>query len=116
MTGPHITIVPHAGTVVAEALGHTLARSDRALDLREGRYPVVVYIPLDDVDPAVLRPSEHKTRCPFKGDARYWSLAAGGRHLDNAVWSYPTPNPDVAAIAGHVAFDARHVSVRDAEG
>ena len=116
MTEHRITIAPHAGTIIAEALGQILARSDRALDLREANYPVVVYIPLDDVDPAVLHPTDRKTRCPFKGDARYWSVAAAGQQLDNVVWGYPTPNPDVAAIAGHVAFDARHVTVRDAGG
>ena len=48
--------------------------------------------------------TEHATRCPYKGDASYWTLEAGGRTAENAVWSYEDPIPDMTAIAGYLAF------------
>lgn len=52
----------------------------------------------------LLRATEHHTRCPFKGDAAWWSVV-GDRVVDNAVWSYPRPPDHAPDLAGHVAFD-----------
>ncbi len=41
--------------------------------------------------------------------ASYWSIRTGRRVVDDAVWSYEVPYPDVAAIAGHLAFYADRV-------
>lgn len=49
------------------------------------------------------------TRCPFKGQASYWR--APGHDRPWVAWSYPTPCPQVARIAGYVAFDQGTVSV-----
>jgi uncharacterized protein (DUF427 family) len=49
-------------------------------------------------------PSTHSTHCPYKGDASYFSIAAGGRTADNAVWSYEQPFPAMAEIKDHLAF------------
>ena len=44
------------------------------------------YVPLADVDMTVLKRSSHKTRCPFKGEASYYSIVtADGK---NAIWTY----------------------------
>jgi len=51
----------------------------------------------------LLRPTEHHTYCPYKGTASYWSIAAGGRESENAVWGYPEPFDEVAAIRDYVA-------------
>jgi hypothetical protein len=48
------------------------------LTLREASYPPVQYIPRRDVDMAALMRSEHTTYCPYKGDASYYSIPAGG--------------------------------------
>jgi uncharacterized protein (DUF427 family) len=42
-----------------------------------------------------------------RGDASWWSL---GEHEDLA-WSYEQPLPELAAIAGHVAFWDERVEV-----
>jgi uncharacterized protein (DUF427 family) len=88
--------VRFAGTVIAD--------STRALILQEASYPAVNYIPREDVDMARLTPSAHASHCPYKGDASYFSIAAGGRSAENAVWSYQQPYPAMAAIKDHVAF------------
>lgn len=99
-----ITIDPAVGRVVARVGDEVVAETDRALSLREGGYPEVLYVPLGDVRPEVLRPSATTTYCPYKGHASYYSLVAGGQELADAVWTYREPYEAVAGIAGHVAF------------
>lgn len=97
---PHRVRVRFAGRIVAD--------SARALLLREASYNPVAYIPRQDVDTALLARTDRKTRCPYKGEASYYSIHVDGdgdgRIAENAVWSYEQPLPDVAEIAGHMAF------------
>jgi uncharacterized protein (DUF427 family) len=99
-----ITIEPNQARVVVTVGGHVIADSERALTLREAEYAPVQYIPLEDVDQSLLEHSEHTSYCPFKGDASYFSVPAGGERSRNAVWTYREPYPAVSAIAGRVAF------------
>jgi uncharacterized protein (DUF427 family) len=113
-----ITIAPTPGDVVVEVEGVVVARSTSALTLSEGSYAPVQYLPIADVDPAVLQPSEHTSYCPYKGDAGYFSVAVPGRDpAVDVIWTYEDPYPAVAEIAGHVAFYANRpgVEVRIAE-
>jgi uncharacterized protein (DUF427 family) len=64
----------------------------------------VQYIPRRDVDMAALTRSDHTTYCPYKGDASYYSIPAGGDRSQNAVWTYETPFDAVAPIKEYVAF------------
>lgn len=100
-----ITITPATERVRVTFAGQVVADSRRALLLKEASYPPVAYIPREDVDMTLLVRTNHKTRCPYKGEASYYSIhAAGGRIAENAIWSYEAPIADAAAIAGHMAF------------
>ncbi|APE17325.1 DUF427 domain-containing protein [Mycolicibacterium pallens] len=99
-----ITITPTAGRVQVRVNGALVADTRAALGLAESTYPVVQYIPLGDVDPAVLSCTDTRTYCPYKGEASYYSVNAGGTTVEDAIWTYEEPYPAVAAIAGHVAF------------
>jgi uncharacterized protein (DUF427 family) len=99
-----ITIEPNAQRVIVTLAGKTIADSRRALTLREAAYPAVQYIPREDVDMSLLLRTEHSSYCPYKGDASYYSIPAGGERAVNAVWTYETAYESVASIAGHVAF------------
>jgi uncharacterized protein (DUF427 family) len=89
-------VVTLAGKVIADTLD--------ALTLREAHYPPVHYIPRKDVDMAGLERTQHSTYCPYKGDASYYSIAAGGARSVNAIWTYEKPHEAVTAIRDHVAF------------
>ena len=106
-----ITIEPTGQRVVAKVGGRVIAETDGALTLQESTYPAVQYLPLADVDPAVLRSTDHETYCPYKGDASYYTLVTEGGELENAVWTYEQPYESVAPIAGHVAFYPDRVDV-----
>ncbi|CAL9592199.1 hypothetical protein SUDANB121_05280 [Nocardiopsis dassonvillei] len=110
-----ITIEPTGARVVARVGGRVVADTTAALTLREASYPPVHYIPLADVDPAVLRPAPTTTYCPYKGTATYRTIAVDGVELVDALWVYEDPHPAVAGIAGHAAFypDKVDVTVED---
>lgn len=99
-----ITIEPNPDRVVVTVAGKTVADTRRALTLQEADYEPVAYIPLEDVDRSLLESTDHSSYCPFKGDANYYSVPAGGERSANAVWEYRSPYPAVDQIAGHVAF------------
>lgn len=99
-----ISIAPNPGRVVVRQGGKIIADSRRALTLRESSYPTVQYIPRADADMAQLQRSDHATYCPYKGDASYFSVPAGGAGLENAIWSYEAPYDAVAVIKDHLAF------------
>ena len=98
-----IVIEPHAGRVVVRLGGEVVADTTAALCLEEGGYPPVYYLPRADLRVA-LSASPRTSHCPYKGEASYWHLAAGGSEAADAAWSYEQPYPAVAAIAGHLAF------------
>jgi uncharacterized protein (DUF427 family) len=99
-----ISIEANPSRVVVEVGGKIIADTRHALTLREASYPAVQYIPRRDVDMAALVRSEHTTYCPYKGDASYYSIPAGGDRSLNAVWTYESPFEAMAQIGDYVAF------------
>jgi uncharacterized protein (DUF427 family) len=99
-----ISITPNPKRVRVTFAGKTIAETTRALTLQEANYPPVQYIPRADADMSLLSPTAQASHCPYKGDASYFTINAGGRESVNAVWSYAAPFPAMAEIAGHLAF------------
>ena len=99
-----ISIEANPSHVVVTVGGRIIADTRNALTLREATYPAVQYIPRRDVDFDALKPTEHSTFCPYKGEASYYSIAIGGDRSVNAVWTYETPFEAMAQIKGYVAF------------
>lgn len=79
--------------------GEIIAQSD---DTRivEGNH----YFPIDSVRREFLVPSESTSHCPWKGDARYYTVRAGGAEKADAAWYYPEPKDAAKEIKDHVAF------------
>lgn len=84
--------------------GETVVDSRHAKLLHEHGHLPIYYFPEDEVRMDLLVPSDKHTTCPYKGDASYWSVHAGGKVAENAVWSYPEPNADAPPLAGYMAF------------
>jgi uncharacterized protein (DUF427 family) len=93
-----------------EVGGDVVAESMRARMVFETSLPVRFYLPRDDIR-LELHPSTRRTYCPYKGQASYWSVDAGGRRREALGWSYEEPLPDMLAIAGLVAFWDERVDV-----
>jgi len=62
------------------------------------------YFPVESVNMKYLMPSDTRTTCPWKGEARYYSIEVGGKKNINAAWYYPEPKEAAANIKGCVAF------------
>jgi uncharacterized protein (DUF427 family) len=99
-----ITIERNPRRVVVTLGGKVIADTTDALTLREASYPAVQYIPRKDVDMMALERTDHASFCPYKGDAAYFSIAAGGERSVDAIWTYETPYEAVAEIKDHLAF------------
>ncbi len=99
-----IEIGPAPQRVRVTFAGRVVADTKRALLLSEASYQPVAYVPREDVDFNVLKKTDHKTHCPYKGDASYYSIHVDGRVAENAIWSYEQPIADVGAITGYMAF------------
>ena len=106
-----IAITPNPKRVRILAGGKVVADTTRALALKEATYPAVQYIPREDADQSLLTKTTHHTHCPYKGDASYFSVTAGGKALENSVWTYETPFPAMAEISGHLAFYPDKVTI-----
>jgi uncharacterized protein (DUF427 family) len=99
-----ITVAPNPKRVVVTLGGKVIADTREALTLKEASYPAVQYIPRKDVDMALLARTDHATYCPYKGEASYFSIPLGGERSVNAIWTYESAYPSVAAIQDHLAF------------
>jgi uncharacterized protein (DUF427 family) len=99
-----IQIDANPSRVVVKVGGKIIADTRDALMLRETSYPPVQYFPRRDVDMAALARSQHTTYCPYKGDASYYSIPAGGDRAINAAWTYETPFEAMAQIKDYIAF------------
>ena len=53
--------------------GIVVAESARAMVMRETRLPPVFYFPLDDVWLGLVTQTDHRTYCPFKGNASFYT-------------------------------------------
>jgi uncharacterized protein (DUF427 family) len=113
-THPHhrIAITPDTARVRVVFNDLVIADSRRALRLEEDGYGPVYYLPRGDVRMDLLARTDHSTRCPFKGEASYYSLKVSDQGAENAVWSYETPYDEMAAIKEHLAFYPNKVAIR----
>ena len=99
-----ISVERNPKRVVVRLGGKVIVDTTEALILREASYPAVHYIPRTAVDMATLERSETTSYCPYKGEASYFSIPAGGARSVDAIWTYETPYDAVAGIKDHLAF------------
>ncbi len=79
--------------------GAVIAESDDTVVL-EGNH----YFPETSLKREYVTFSNHRTGCPWKGQAYYYSLLVNGEMNTDAAWYYPEPKSAAENIKGHVAF------------
>ena len=109
---PHVRldILPSSRTVEVALDGVPLARTNRAMFLFETGLPARYYIPREDVV-ADLTPSDRRTACPYKGEAGYFHVDAGGARHEDLVWTYENPVREAEAIRGLLCFYNEKVDI-----
>jgi uncharacterized protein (DUF427 family) len=101
-----VDLLPETRRVRVTFAGAVIADSQQAVRCEETGHGPVHYLPEKDVRLDLLRPTEHKTYCPFKGDCSYWTIEIDGgkQRAENAVWGYRAPYDEATGLAGHYAF------------
>ncbi len=93
--------------------GKTLvARTRGAWAVRETSHPPTFYLPMSDVQVALLRRASRGSFCEWKGPALYWDLVDGERRLPHVAWSYPHPLAGAEPLADCIAFYSHNLDCR----
>jgi uncharacterized protein (DUF427 family) len=79
------------GTVIAESDDTVVVEGDH-------------YFPESSLKREYVTFSNHRSSCPWKGQACYYSLMVDGDMNPNAVWYFPEPSEAASEIKGRVAF------------
>lgn len=91
--------------------GKTVAKASSSVHLHETGLPVRYYLSPGSVDPSLLRNSELVTKCPYKGEAEYYSIVVDGKEYKDIVWYYRLPTHESAAVAGLICFYNEKVDI-----
>ena len=101
----YLSVREEPARVTVRAGDEVLARSARAVWLKEGGRAEVLYLPREDVAPHRLVSSETAFDCRWKGRASYFHVDLVDRTLEDVVWGYPDAPDGIAALRERVAFD-----------
>jgi uncharacterized protein (DUF427 family) len=94
--------------------GTTLVDTDATVIVFETALDPRLYVDPSQVRTDLLRRSETKSYCNYKGVATYWSAILddrGGKDLEDIAWSYLDPLPESFPIEGFLSFDDSRVGV-----
>ncbi|KAE9370711.1 DUF427-domain-containing protein [Stipitochalara longipes BDJ] len=94
------------GKAIATVSGRTIAETDE-YEIVEGN----IYFPPSSVKMEMLTKTDHSTKCPWKGDASYYTINLDKTEFKNAAWYYPDPKEKAKNIKDHVAFYKNIVTV-----
>jgi uncharacterized protein (DUF427 family) len=104
-----VDILQSSRHVRVEIDGVTVADSHQPRFLFETGLPTRFYVPKTDARMDLLTPTDHSTRCPYKGTAEYYSVTVNDTTHENLVWWYRAPTMESAKIGGYVCFFNEHV-------
>jgi uncharacterized protein (DUF427 family) len=79
--------------------GTVIADTDK-YEIVEGN----VYFPPESLNQEFFKKTDTHSACPWKGNASYYTIDAGGKSLKDAAWYYPQPFDKAQHIKDHVAF------------
>jgi uncharacterized protein (DUF427 family) len=99
-----VDILASSRHVQVEVDGVTVADSRSPRILFETSLPPRYYLPLADLRMDLLRPSDTRTQCPYKGTAGYWSVDVNGKLYRDLVWIYRQTVPESQKIVGLACF------------
>jgi uncharacterized protein (DUF427 family) len=97
-------IVPDAREVVVRVDDFELARTRLSVRVLETASPPTFYLPPEDVRVERLVAAAGRSRCEWKGEARYFDYVGDGVRVPRIAWCYPDPFPEFASIRGWLAF------------
>lgn len=98
--------------VLVRVGGQEVAETRHAVKLFETSIPPRYYIPMIDVRPGCLVPSDSpRTYCPYKGEAAYFNVRAGATTVQDGAWTLPGPLGEALLTLGYVSFWGKNTEV-----
>lgn len=104
-------VEPTGELVEVQFGGSPIVRTTRGLRVLETSHPPTYYLPIVDIEPAVLQPVEGGSFCEWKGQAAYFDVSVAGRvatraalydylkHEGEAVLASSTGSPSTTSVA-----------------
>ncbi|SHM63983.1 DUF427 domain-containing protein [Flavobacterium xanthum] len=62
------------------------------------------YFPLESINMDYFTETTHRSTCPWKGEASYYTVKVNDEISENAAWFYKNPKDAAKEIKNHVAF------------
>ncbi len=106
-----ITFTKTPGPVTIMAGETVLAHSTDAVVLTETGYTPRLYFPIADVNMDVLQITDTTSRCPYKGQAVYYTAQTTEGELNDIAWAYNDPIDEAEEIKGLIAFYQEKLAV-----
>ena len=106
-----IKIRPAEGKWTVRAGGAVLGESRSALEVTEGNRAPVIYFPAADVAMAFLDRTDTVTTCPYRGEARHYSIQTKSTVIEDAGSMYDAPVEGLSELKDHLAFYAEKATV-----
>lgn len=97
--------------VRVELNGVILAESPRPTIVYETSLPPRYYLPMEDIRMELMKKTKAKTRCPYKGEASYWSINVSGESYRNFIWAYEDPIAEATKIRGLLCFFSEKIDL-----
>jgi uncharacterized protein (DUF427 family) len=97
-------LVPSDEAIEVVLAGSVIAATTRSVRVLETSHPPTYYLPPEAFADGALRPAAGSSVCEWKGRAVYLDLVAGGVVAEAVAWSYPSPTPAFASIAGWISL------------
>jgi len=91
--------------------GVAVADSKRPWLLFDTGLPTRYYLPKPDVRMDLLEPSDTVTRCPYKGEANFYSIRTGDELYRDLAWTYRYPMLECLKIQGFLGFLSEKVDI-----
>lgn len=98
-----VRVEPSAKRVRALLGGEVVVDTIHPSLVWEVPYYPAYYLPEADVRTDLLVPSAHTSHSPSRGDARYFTVKAGGKEAVDAAWQYP--DSPIAELRDLIRFD-----------
>ncbi|MFK4088230.1 DUF427 domain-containing protein [Kribbella sp. NPDC020789] len=97
-------VEPSAEHIVVTLGGRVVAETSRSLRVLETSHPPTYYLPRTAFAEGSLRAADGSSYCEWKGVAGYLDIIGGDSIAERSAWWYPTPTPQYAVLADHVAL------------
>jgi uncharacterized protein (DUF427 family) len=94
-----------------EAAGEVIVDTDDTIILFETGLAPKLYVAPEHVRTDLLRLSETRTYCNYKGWTRYWDAVVGDTVVRDVAWTYDDPLPESTLIKGWYSFEPANADV-----